>query len=774
MNTSFLKHQRTWVCILLAGLVVAGVILFCGDFRFKDDNFRSLLKYSVSRDTETDFNLGFESVIHNGLPKDWFRWGYPSYIYQVDSVVKYSGKYSLRIQAKGEPPFMQEFGAPTRSIPAIYAGENITVKAFMRTEGVDQPIGLMLRVDGNNNEALAFDNMQHKGITGTGEWTEYSVTVPLPEEAKTIYIGAIFSGKGALWVDDFRVLIDDKDISIARLKSEKTYKADLDTEFDKGSIIAIKSHTPQMLANLELLGRIWGFLKYYHPVVATGDYNWDAELFRIMSSIIDAENTDERDRIFVEWIDRLGKVKPKKSKNKAFNSMEIKLQPDFAWMENPELGKTLSQKLKDVKDAARNTEHYYIRFDPRTGNPIFKNEKSYPDMKYYDDSGMRLLALFRYWNMIEYFFPYKYLTDKNWNTVLAEFIPKFLDGFLVLDYKQTLLQLIVSVNDALANIWDDETLDNWKGVNLAPYGITFIEGKAVVTRFLDSDLVKPSGLKTGDVITNIEGKSIEKFVEERKPYTPSSNAPTQLHYIAWELLRSKTDKISLQIIRDGKPQNLDVACFPVEKIYVQETPKPSHRLLSPDIGYLWFGTLKNDSLPVILEKFKNTKGIIFDIRCYCPQDDSIFTTLCNYLMPQPTEFVKFTNGSIEQPGRFTFTAPLKVGNYNDQYYKGKVVILVNERTVNRAEYYTMAFQAAPQKTVIGGITAAFAANDNISWITLPGNIRTPITGIGAYYPDGRETQRIGVKLDMEVKPTIRGIIEGRDELLKKAMEIVLE
>ena len=37
-----------------------------------------------------------------------------------------------------------------------------------------------------------------------------------------------------------------------------------------------------------------------------------------------------------------------------------------------------------------------------------------------------LLELFRYWNYVEYFFPYKYETDQNWNDVLTEMIPKFL------------------------------------------------------------------------------------------------------------------------------------------------------------------------------------------------------------------------------------------------------------------------------------------------------------------------------------------------------------
>jgi C-terminal processing protease CtpA/Prc len=50
--------------------------------------------------------------------------------------------------------------------------------------------------------------------------------------------------------------------------------------------------------------------------------------------------------------------------------------------------------------------------------------------------------------------------------------------------------------------------------------------------------------------------------------------------------------------------------------------------------------------------------------------------------------------------------------------------------------------------------------------------KAKISGIGVYYLDGRETQRIGIVPDIEVKPTIKGIREGRDELLEKAIEII--
>lgn len=77
---------------------------------------------------------------------------------------------------------------------------------------------------------------------------------------------------------------------------------------------------------------------------------------------------------------------------------------------------------------------------------------------------------------------------------------------------------------------------------------------------------------------------------------------------------------------------------------------------------------------------------------------------------------------------------------------------------------------SPNVTVIGSTTAA--ADGNVSAITLPGGISTMISGIGVLYPDGTETQRKGIRIDYEIKPTIQGIKAGKDELLEKAIQII--
>ncbi len=45
-----------------------------------------------------------------------------------------------------------------------------------------------------------------------------------------------------------------------------------------------------------------------------------------------------------------------------------------------------------------------------------------------------------------------------------------------------------------------------------------------------------------------------------------------------------------------------------------------------------------------------------------------------------------------------------------------------------------------------------------------------MAGHNVSHADGRQLQRLGLTPDVEVKPTIEGIRQGRDEVLEKALE----
>jgi len=722
---------------------------------------------------KTDFNFGFEKINNkNDLPDSWFKWGMAEYILKVDSVEKNSGDVSMLIETI-EKKTDNSFGCIAASIPGEYEGYQVEVRAYMKLQNVvNGAIGLMLRIDGEEG-MLKFDNMLQKNIQGSSDWKMYSVILPLPEDAKTIVIGALLSGTGKLWVDDFQVLIDQVDISKAKPKKKQIIGAEIDSSFAKGSNIPTPNLSTSKIDDLTILCKVWGFLKYYHPAVAKGDLNWDYELFRIMPKIINCNNHADRNRILSNWILNLGEI----TADTAIINIErsvIKLKPDLDWItDNVNLGDELARQLVQIKKAKRVRKNYYIQLTPRKGNPQFKNEKAYSKMTN-PDVGFRLLSLFRYWNIIQYYFPYKNLLDENWDGVLMDFIPKFINAEGELNYKLNVLELIAKVHDTHANIWGNDTiLNNYRGRNYAPIEIKFIENKAVVTAYLNKENRDKPEIAKGDNIVSINNTRIDKIIEDKLPFTPASNYSTQLRDIARDLLRTNDNVIDVEFIHENIRHQAKLNCFGVEKvdIYHEELLKDTcFKLLSKEIAYLYPGSIRNSYLPNIMPAILNSKGLIIDMRCY-PREFIVFS-LGEYLLPDSKKFVEITNASMESPGLFSFSRTNEVGKKNSEYYKGKVVIIINEATQSQAEYTTMAFRVAPTTVVIGSTTAG--ADGDISGFYLPGGIRTAFSGIGIYYPDGKETQRIGIVPDIEIKPTIKGIIENRDELLEKAIAIINE
>lgn len=707
---------------------------------------------------ESKFNLDFEkNNLKSELPDGWFPWG--NYKLLKDSVIVYSGDYSSLIVSDDEG---SSFGSIAYRIPARYKGTQIVLEGYMKTENVESGFaGLLLRIDGNGS-ALAFDNMRKQNIKGTNDWKKYAVTLTYPQGAEYIYVAGILAGKGKAWFDNFTLSIDGKNIQFLEEEKMELSKVQQDNEFDNGSGLNLETLTDEQTNKLFKLGKIWGFLKYYHPLVAKGEVNWDYELFRILPKVTSGDFNSE----VLEWINKLGPVLKDETQKDA--DSEVKLTPSTCWISDRKfIGNELSEVLTEINNSVREYSHYYVSLFPNVRNPNFQNENAYPDM-HWDDAGYRLLALFRYWNLIEYFFPYKNLIEKDWDSVLKEYIAKVTEAQNELSYKLTMLQLIGEIHDTHANIWSgDSVLTRFFGANQVPVQVKIIEDKAVVTKIADQ-LNVDSKIEVGDIITQINGIETGKVIDEKIKYCPASNYPRKLYNVSDRILRTNDNSLTLTLENRETTYVETVNTVPFRGIKFKNTQLKSHSEINENVGYIYPAALNRGEIDTIMNSFLSKKGLIVDLRCY-PSDFIVFS-LGRFLMSEPVEFVKFSQASLTSPGLFTFTRPLKVGEDNKEYFRGKVAILVDESTLSQAEYTTMALRVAPGAVVIGSTTAG--ADGNVSTVMLPGNIRTMISGIGVYYPDGSETQRVGIVPDIKIKPTIEAIREGRDEFLEKALEII--
>lgn len=676
-----------------------------------------LLLFYVTGFAQQPANFGFEILSPTDpVPQYWQAMGTDYKVFS-DSIHKVSGKYSISVKYMSDEG---KFGSIVNQFPNKYNGKKITLEGYIKTKEIkDVTAGLFIRLN-REQTMVAVDTMAGREVKGTTDWQKYSTTIEL-KEADYIYVAGFVKGQGQAWFDDFKVLIDDKPLLDFETMSKESFKANTDHEFDESSKFSIENLSTQEIDNLYALGKAWGQLKYTNTKVAKGEYNWDYELFRALPMIKEKDFNNKLN----EWVVRYGENQNSIPQN-----------------------------------------NYYLDFYPNGGNPIFQNEKEYKEMDFSDD-GYRLLALFRYWNMIEYFFPYKHLIKKDWNEVLKQYIPEILEANDELSYQLTLMKLLAEVEDSHAGIYNPSKVSlKERGRKVPPLQIKFIENKAVVVKIADS-FPQLLNIKIGDEIIAIDGKKTEKRIDEIEKYISASNFPTKLRDITYRLLATNKEEIKLTLSNKKGKYEMTVPTIYANEMYnLFTTDQPSHKELENNIGYIYPGTLKEGEITEIMTSFMNKKGIVVDLRCY-PSEFIVFS-MGNLLMPKPTSFVKSKKHNQKHLKGFYMSEPLQVGIDFPDYYKGKIAILVNEETQSNAEYTAMAFQVAPKAKVFGSQTAG--ADGNVSEIILPGGFKTYMTGIGVYYPEGTETQQIGIKIDETIKPTIRSVREGRDLVLEKALE----
>ena len=721
------------------------------------------------------FNGDFEELIPGTRkPVSWLlsfnKDQEKAYAVTIDSSTKQSGKYSLLINNVSKEA---DFGVIDLPINEAFIGKEVELKGYIKTENVASGYaGLWMRFDGDERKLLGFDNMRDRGVKGNTDWQQYSIKLPYKgDEVKATHIGGLLIGDGKAWFDHFELFVDGVPVAQAKIKKIELTKGELDTAFQTGSRINQIELNAQKTINLTLAGQFWAFLKYHHPAIAKGDYNWDAELFRFLPAVIAAKNNRELSTVLEQYLDQLPKPELCKSCAKSA-SEKYEIAPDYGSLLNASVfQKSLSDKLIYIRDNRNTGNNYYIDMERQVGNPKFKNEKAYASMTY-PDAGYRLLSLYRYWGMINYFFPYRDVIGEDWNKVIALTLPSFVEAKNEKEYALAALSLIARVHDTHANLWSGSVaLNQFKGKFAAPFRAKFIENKLTITALHTDTLDVKSKLGVGDVIVKINDKDVADLIKEYLPVTPASNYDTQLRDLPVNyLLRSNDATIKISIKRNNKLFDYTVPMGKLMLAYKNPEAEQAQafKLLNDSIGYVYPGKYKNAQLPEIKKLFAHTKGIIVDMRCY-PSEFMPFT-FGNYIKNEKSAFVKFTIGSTAYPGAFNYRPDLQNGQPSSDAYKGKVVVIVNATSQSQAEYTTMAFQSSANVKVIGSTTAG--ADGNVSSIVLPGGLNTMISGIGVFYPNGVPTQRVGVKIDHKIYPTIKGIAEGKDELLDKALEVL--
>ncbi|MEM8525812.1 MAG: S41 family peptidase [Bacteroidota bacterium] len=519
---------------------------------------------------------------------------------------------------------------------------------------------------------------------------------------------------------------------------------------------------------LYYLVKVWGYAKYFHPTVADCNSEWDDVLLEKADQVKNVESDEEFNEILAGMLDELGEVEVSFSSREQVDE-EFLYNLNLDWLEDETLNETVKESLKQINENFRSRNHCLLTLAFEGGNPVFdKDDRFFENSPLYPNEATRVLSIARYWNIINYFFPYKYQMDQDWDITLKQFIPPVASARNALSYNLAMREMTTYINDS-HGFFSSSVYGEWLGGFIAPFLLTSIEGQTVITKVHESVRDK---LKVGDVLLQINRRAIEDLRAELRKYTAASNEPTIERNINSMLTRGNSGLFDIRVRNAEGERNvrLSRASFQAYNSLFEDEGA-SYQIRTAEggcqMGYVHMGRLTREEVPEMFTTLKDMPAIVLDVRNY---PNGTLWTMVDYLYSAPINFSAFTAPDIRYPGKLDFYQH-SIGIGGARPYEGKLILLFNEETQSQAEFTIMGLELHPNALKIGSQTAG--ADGNISTVYLPGGIRTIFSGLGVFYPDGRETQRIGIVPDIELLPTIEGVRAGKDEMLEYALNCEL-
>ena len=513
--------------------------------------------------------------------------------------------------------------------------------------------------------------------------------------------------------------------------------------------------------------KVWGFVKYYHSRVSICQVDWDSVLTVTLPVIKDAVTTDEFNDALASMLAAAGPMEIATTPSPDTLPPELKRNLNFGWIDNP----VLRQDVRGVLDTIKNNfrphancwvqqpgPHGWLWFpydDPMIESNAFTN---------YPSEFTRLLILFKYWNIINYFNPYNYVLDLPWDSTLFNHVLAMAEAPDYSSFFKTIKKIAATLNDA-----------HVEGTYSTAYSLYGSYSPNLILRYAPSSyVVVTSGygdISKGDIIISVDNLPMDQLEDSLRPYISAGNLSVFRKSMCGYLLRGASgSQIKIEYkdsLGNGHTKLTNRNYQVYDNWYPNDTLKyVKFRKWACNVGYVNMGTLMPADVDSMYSSLINTSAIIFDIRNY---PKGTVRDIADYLYPASMCFNKLSLPDTWYPGTYSWSYQYAGYNGNPYSYSGKVIILCNQQTISQAEYGCMILGTMPNSIIIGSQTAG--ADGNVSFFYLSQEFRTGFTSLGVFYPNGDSTQRIGIVPDSVVYITPEGVRQGRDEVLEKALQV---
>ncbi len=381
------------------------------------------------------------------------------------------------------------------------------------------------------------------------------------------------------------------------------------------------------------------------------------------------------------------------------------------------------------------------------------------------------------WSEVKYNFAnFDLVPHVNWDRMRHRYLP-------LVEQAQSDEQFYRTIQRFLAQLHDGHTsLMTWSLGHCPAISVRPVEGKALITAIGEDPDEATSTLSPGMEIMLVDGRPAEDVIEQDcRPYI-SASTPQSRDYYAYAYLLAGPRGSTVDItVRDEQGDTHD-ATLTRSGRWVRK-PLLECRDLPGDIAYIALNSFSDQDIVdqfdgIFEEKIRPSKGLIIDVRSNGGGSTSIGNAIIARLIDTPLKGSRYKTRrylpTLRAWGRDPYgwhsLGQGKVRPRGDSPYLGPVVVLTGPATFSAAEDFLIPLKVSKRATLVGEPTGGSTGQPLV--VNLRDGMQARICTKRDTYPDGSDFVGIGVIPDVEVHPTQKDILDGRDRVLEEGIAVL--
>ena len=416
----------------------------------------------------------------------------------------------------------------------------------------------------------------------------------------------------------------------------------------------------------------------------------------------------------------------------------------------------------------------------------------------------RIYGFTHFWSEVKYNFAFfDQVPDLDWDAVYRNYLPIIMADQTNASYFRTLQEICALLKDGHTNIYLPPI-----GIHpdTPPIRLKNIAGKAIVENIAEQ---YAADLPRGSEITFVDNVPVSEYLDQIiLPFISSSTTHILLNNGVRRLLEGASGQdVILQFKRPDEtsssivlPRNRNST--KVDWYY--EWPERGDRLkftiFDQDIAYIALHSFSDERIMSDFEDLIDTLSsydkIILDLRKNGGGNSTIGYNILKYFTDKPFVTSRWQTrehkAAFKAWGAFYKNKPVDslddweweaVKTWEGDYwhigppdtiqpnkkveFTGNLIVLIGNNTASAAEDFLIALDGLKMATLVGEPT--YGSTGQPLQFELPRGGQARICTKKDTYPDGREFVGYGVQPDILIAPDVHDFIEGRDVVLKRAL-----